>query len=714
MELSAHGDGIAVLLSKGDYEFEKPDSWSSGMILPRREEEGEWHISWNTLSTKTGRVTFVEDGYFLEFENTRTGRTFFSSALNATSQTLTFDSNPSTSLYGRGAGPSDADKMAINSGVVTAKVSNMMTYVPYYYAHGDGYWCLGEIPTPTGGHQESPVGGEARYGVEYEKLDYHVRWRYHAEKFRAHINFADTLREATIAYNRATGLPPVPPKYTLGFIAGRWGWESREYIDAMLQRFRDEKYPIDAFFCDFEWFTPRNDYDFRYEGRDDYADFGYNNVTFPSPKEQIDKYHGMNIKFGGIRKPRLGNSALLVEARSRGFILHDHSRNMNFTTSDARSWYANHLKHYVDDGIDFWWNDEGETDYFTFHNWNLAQRILLREKNEKKKFFTINRAFIPGQQRLGSVAWTGDVTANWHELRLTPGYVINWGLAGNAFTACDIGGFSPNTNWLLLTRWYQLGVFMPIMRIHSTIKATPHFPFLWGDGPNAAMRRALILRARLIPYHYSLAHDMAENGELLARAMDYQYPYLAGMDLGNQFMDGPAFLVSPVHTQDSETSTYLPHGKWTLFNSTEWIPGDQWVHRNVPFGGNEGEKWWQVYVPKGAIIPIGPEVQYVEDKSAEDLEIHVYIEDGSSGDPSEFTMKDDDGYIHIAYYPNERRGTFTPNGGTFQYKKVKFIFFGVNKVISTEYQPFSTEVIHFSYEEPEDQFLAADTQVVYA
>merc|ERR1719193_2692788 len=64
------------------------------MILPRREEEGEWHISWNTLSTKTGRVTFVEDGYFLEFENTRTGRTFFSSALNATSQTLTFDSNP--------------------------------------------------------------------------------------------------------------------------------------------------------------------------------------------------------------------------------------------------------------------------------------------------------------------------------------------------------------------------------------------------------------------------------------------------------------------------------------------------------------------------------------------------------------------------------------------------------------------------------------------
>jgi hypothetical protein len=43
------------------------------------------------------------------------------------------------------------------------------------------------------------------------------------------------------------------------------------------------------------------------------------------------------------------------------------------------------------DGVDFWWNDEGETVYFTFFWWNTAQQQALSAFNPKKRFFTINR-----------------------------------------------------------------------------------------------------------------------------------------------------------------------------------------------------------------------------------------------------------------------------------------------------------------------------------
>lgn len=92
--------------------------------------------------------------------------------------------------------------------------------------------------------------------------------------------------------------------------------------------------------------------------------------------------------------------------------------------------------------------------------------------------------------------------------------VLNWGLAGAPYVSCDIGGFTGDTTALLLTRWMQVqpsaappgasdstlthacqvGVFMPIMRVHSTKSATPHFPWLWGEPYASIMRTALELR----------------------------------------------------------------------------------------------------------------------------------------------------------------------------------------------------------------------------
>ncbi len=70
------------------------------------------------------------------------------------------------------------------------------------------------------------------------------------------------------------------------------------------------------------------------------------------------------MKMGGIRKPRLGNTDLLVFAKSQGWILpggelakgelaYADQRNINYSKPEARDWYAKQQAHYIPDGVDF-------------------------------------------------------------------------------------------------------------------------------------------------------------------------------------------------------------------------------------------------------------------------------------------------------------------------------------------------------------------------
>jgi len=91
-------------------------------------------------------------------------------------------------------------------------------------------------------------------------------------------------------------------------------------------------------------------------------------------------------------------------------------RNLNYSKPEVRAWYAAKQAHYLTDGVDFFWNDEGETDYFTFHYWNQAQLDTLRAVDKTRRFFSLNRAFTPGMARLGATVWTGDINPTWQAM----------------------------------------------------------------------------------------------------------------------------------------------------------------------------------------------------------------------------------------------------------------------------------------------------------
>jgi alpha-glucosidase len=269
-------------------------------------------------------------------------------------------------------------------------------------------------------------------------------------------------------------------------------------------------------------------------------------------------------------------------------------------------------------------NDEGEDDYFTFTWWNNAEIVTQQQSSTPtRRFASINRAFAPGAARLGAITWTGDIEPQWLDLQRTPGYAINWGLAGQPLVTCDIGGFAGESNSLLLTRWYGLGVYLPVMRVHSTIGTTPHFPFpqLWGAEASAAMRALLNMRYRLLPHTYSLHRFAYLYGEPIVRPMQMEFPAdAATRDMTAQFMFGEHVLVAPVLTPDNATSVYLPAGTWFELGSSATHSGPVTLKlQDVPLGSTPA------YVQSGAIVPLAPAgLQYTDALPGGPLEVTVY------------------------------------------------------------------------------------------
>mmetsp|Transcript_136081 Transcript_136081/g.339375 ORF Transcript_136081/g.339375 Transcript_136081/m.339375 type:complete len:769 (-) Transcript_136081:88-2394(-) len=624
------------------------------------------------ITASFGSVKVTRDDKLMLFD--AAGKTLTESAALSTGITSMKLTSAEGNLYGRGASPDDA--FSLTSRSVEPQVCNRATYAPYYYST-DGYGALGVVDKTNA--QKIPL--------KYSSDGKQVTWDFTgAGAFELYFMPAASLAKGTEAYYSLIGAPRVPPKYAFGFMASRWGWQSKGYIEETMDKFRQDKFPIDGFIVDFEWFTNESDYTYQPHGTSYYKDFGFNSATFPAPKHQLARYAKKDFRMGGIRKPRLGNTHLLNMARSKGWILpggepagswppdlagaYAKDRCLDFSNKEVRNWYSKHLAHFVEDGVDFWWNDEGETDFFTFHFWNVAQIDALRSKSKKRRFYSLNRAWTPGMARLGATVWTGDINPTWEDLGATPGMMLNWVLAGAPYVACDIGGFTGDTNSALLTRWMQVGTFMPTMRVHSTFTAKPHWPWLWGKAAASAMRAALELRYRLVPYHYSLAHALFRQRKAWIRPLAMEFPDdVDSSHIATEWMDGD-ILVAPVMREDSRKQIYLPPGVWYPLAASDAcrqagrqsIQGPQHIDAEAKF------EELPAFVRAGTVLPLAPVVQSTEELPGGPLEVQIY-----AGADGYFDFVEDDGEttsyeaghtrtIHFRWQDSARRLTWQLEG----------------------------------------------------
>ena len=119
------------------------------------------------------------------------------------------------------------------------------------------------------------------------------------------------------------------------------------------------------------------------------------------------------------------------------------------------------------------------------------------------------------------------------------------------------------------------------------------------------------------------------------------------LDINNEYLFGKSILVSPVteplytvNKKEGSTSdfsvvknskTYLPAGtEWFDFWSGKKFTGGQEVERPTPMD------IMPLYIKAGSILPLGPQVQYANQKQ-DPTEIRIY-----PGDNGEFTLYDDE------------------------------------------------------------------------
>jgi alpha-D-xyloside xylohydrolase len=146
------------------------------------------------------------------------------------------------------------------------------------------------------------------------------------------------------------------------------------------------------------------------------------------------------------------------------------------------------------------------------------------------------------------------------------------------------------------------------------------------------------LRYRLLPYLYALAGNVAhERGTMLrALVMDFRDDPKA-RDVGDQYLLGPAFLVSPVTSYKARSrSVYLPAAAgWYDFWTGSAVAGGQSQDAAAPFDT------LPVHVRAGSIVPFGPELQHTGEKPADPVTLFVY-----TGADGRFVLYEDDGLTY--------------------------------------------------------------------
>jgi len=145
------------------------------------------------------------------------------------------------------------------------------------------------------------------------------------------------------------------------------------------------------------------------------------------------------------------------------------------------------------------------------------------------------------------------------------------------------------------------------------------------------------LRYRLMPYLYSLTAALHFDDYTLMRGLPMDFPDDPEVrDLDDQWMFGPALMPCPVSESGARSrEVYLPDGGWYDFYTGRFLAGGQHIQASAPY------ERMPLYARAGSILPVGPEMQWSDEKPAENIRLFVY-----AGSDATFTLYEDDGLTY--------------------------------------------------------------------
>ena len=325
-----------------------------------------------------------------------------------------------------------------------------------------------------------------------------------------------------------------------------------------------------------------------------------------------------------------------------------------------------------------------------------------RKDDRGKRVFIMTRSSFAGQQHYGSNMWSGDVASSWDMLRKQVPAGLSFSLTGNPNFNTDIGGFfcgSYNTKGTgsapknpqfqeLYVRWMQYGLFCPVFRSHGADAPREIWQFgQKGEPVYDAIEKMIRLRYRLIPYLYSTAWQVTSNNQSYLRPLFSDFSADKKVwDMTDEFMFGQSILAAPIvdpqYTEEQIIKEDAMTGwdKKDVRDQKEDVRGINWTEaktttKYLPKGATWYDFWTgkqykggqnvtlttsldrvPMFVRAGSILPLGPEMQYVGEKTWNNLEIRIF-----PGVDGSFLLYEDEGDSY-----NYEKGAYATI--TFQWK----------------------------------------------
>ena len=522
------------------------------------------------------------------------------------------------------------------------------------------------------------------------------------------------LDEVISGYRTLTGKASLYPKWTLGFWQSRERYQSSKDIEDNMKKFRDLHIPVDNIVQDWNYWK-----------LDSWGSHEFEAARYPNPQAMLDSVHAMNGRFMISVWPKFYDTVKnYKELDSKGWMYHQAIKDdihdwLGFRGSfyDAYSDGARKMFwRQMDEnlytkykfGIDAWWMDASEpnvrdctpmwyrkalsgptalgtsTEYFNAYSIVNADAIYngQRSVNPNQRVFLLTRSGFAGEQRYSTATWSGDIATRWEDMRAQMTAGLNYSMAGLPFWGMDQGGFCVENRYVaaqqefdktgkenadlkewreLQARWNQFGCFVPLYRTHGQWPTREVWNIAPADHPAYKTIVAYDkLRYRLMPYLYSMAGMVHFKDYTMMRGLVMDFNGDDNVyDIKDQWMFGPALMACPVgEYQKYSRNVYLPKQKgWYDFYTGKHYAGGQTIVADAPFDKIP------VFVPEGSILPVGPEMEWSDQKKAELIDLYVY-----AGKDGSYTLYEDEGsnynyekgkYAMIDFKYNDAQKTVT-------------------------------------------------------
>ena len=497
------------------------------------------------------------------------------------------------------------------------------------------------------------------------------------------------MDEVISGYRTLTGKAPVYPKWVLGFWQSRERYQSSKDIEENMKKFRDLKIPVDNIVQDWNYWK-----------LDSWGSHEFEAVRYPNPQAMLDSVHALHGRFMISVWPKFYDTVKnYKELDAKGWMYHQAIKDdihdwLGFRGSFYDAYDAGARKMFwrqMDEnlytkykfGIDAWWMDASEpnvrdctpmwyrkalsgptalgtaTEYFNAYSIVNADAIYngQRSVNPNQRVFLLTRSGFAGEQRYSTATWSGDIATRWEDMRAQMTAGLNYSMAGLPFWGMDQGGFCVENRYVaaqqefdktgkenadlkewreLQARWNQFGCFVPLYRAHGQWPLREVWNIAPADHPAYKTIVAYDkLRYRLMPYLYSMAGMVHLKDYTMMRGlvMDFNGDEKV-LDIKDQWMFGSALMACPVgEYQKYSREVYLPKQKgWYDFYTGAYHAGGQTIVADAPYDKIP------VFIPEGAILPIGPEMQWSDEKKPELIDLYVY-----AGKDGSYTLYEDEG-----------------------------------------------------------------------